>query len=844
MSDALVIVRRELGALFRAPLAYVFLVVFLVLSQVFFVLPVFQMGTADLRTFFDMLPWCLALFASFVTMRSWAEERQENTFEMLLTFPMRDRDLVLGKFLSSFLFLAIGIACTFALPLLLFVLGNPDPGAIAAGYAGALLFAAKCTAMGIFFSGLTRSQLLAALASAAVALVFLLVGTEPIAVFLDAWLPGLGSALRSVFGDWGRLSSFARGVLELADVAWFAGWTAAFLFMNALHVGLRRHPSGVAVLSVGLPLTLGCAILLGRLASDASWARADLTEDRVNTLSEGTLRILSRARVPVRVTYYVSPKDDMPTDYQDLERLVMDRLEEIRAAAGGRLTVRVEHMNAANVVVRPEDELGEIGGEGGEEEEDEKVLDPEKKKEKSLERRLLAKGVQPFAKPTVEGASTSTRIVYSTIAVAYREKDEEYLQPITPERVPEIEYLLANTVSRLVRPRAPKVALVLGPEPMDPQIRQMYQQMGRELPDPYSGVERLLRAEKFDVQRVAFNGYEPLPDDYDALVVIGPEEMDERQQWEVNRAIASGKPTLLALQRYTWRYGQRDRRITAAFSETDPKLGDVLGAHGISVSREILMDAKHVTIQFPLGGIQNLFGGTPVTLPMHIEVTPETMNKDSVLVQRLSSILYLWGTALDLDRPKLAAQALDATVLFESSEKSWTVEPDLRNFDFNPRPERFAKLPLAVQVRGRFKDALAGKPRPKWPFKLEMMPDRRPRPMPPDTDETPLVPAPGHLVVIGCARQWQNGFLEAIGNAPFLLNCIDALTLDEDLLQVRSRRPRDRRFERKPTDAEAIFWRAVPLVLVPGALVAVGLGIAFARMRRREAWAAEHGRER
>jgi hypothetical protein len=180
-------------------------------------------------------------------------------------------------------------------------------------------------------------------------------------------------------------------------------------------------------------------------------------------------------------------------------------------------------------------------------------------------------------------------------------------------------------------------------------------------------------------------------------------------------------------------------------------------------------------------------------------------------------------------------------VLFSSSAKSWTADPDPRTLRFDSGGRYEGALPLAVQVRGQFQDALAGRERPKWPFQLEMTPDRRPRPMPPDVPETPLVAAPGHLILVGCAWQWHNDFLRALGNPAFLLNCMDALTLDEDLLLVRSRQPTDRRFDR-PSDGAALFWRAVPLVLVPLLLVGIGLGIGVVRLRRREAWAAEHGR--
>src|SRR5207249_3959790 len=124
MNHVRTIVRRELGSMFRSPLAYVFLVLFVFLVQLPFVLTIFVYDQADLRPFFMTLPWGIVIFTALVTMRTWAEERQENTYEMLLTFPMRNWELVVGKFIASFVFLASAIALTLTLPLMLVVLGR------------------------------------------------------------------------------------------------------------------------------------------------------------------------------------------------------------------------------------------------------------------------------------------------------------------------------------------------------------------------------------------------------------------------------------------------------------------------------------------------------------------------------------------------------------------------------------------------------------------------------------------------------------------------------------------------------------------------------------------------
>ena len=272
MSNVMTLLRRELGQLFRSPLAYVFLVLFVFLVQLPFMLQVFLARTADLRGFFGILPWFVVIFAALVTMRSWAEEQQENTYEMLLTFPMRDWELVVAKFLATYLFLCVGIVATITLPIMLFVLGEPDAGPIVSGYLGAFLVAAMWCAAGVFFSSLTRSQLLAAIVSFVLGLMSLFLGIAQVAEVIDGKVAGLGTIVGSMIGTWSHFDALGRGVVEVVDVLFFLSWTAVFLYLNTLYVGMRRAPRAGVLLSAGTFLAVGCGLLGARLLSDASMA--------------------------------------------------------------------------------------------------------------------------------------------------------------------------------------------------------------------------------------------------------------------------------------------------------------------------------------------------------------------------------------------------------------------------------------------------------------------------------------------------------------------------------------------------------------------------------------------
>jgi ABC-type uncharacterized transport system involved in gliding motility auxiliary subunit/ABC-type transport system involved in cytochrome c biogenesis permease component len=861
MSRVLVVARRELGAMFRAPLAYVFLILFLVVVTLPHVLTVFAHGQAEAQYFFDFLPWCIVVFSALVTMRSWAEELQDNTYEMLLTFPMKDVELVLGKWIAAFVFLAAGIVGTVTVPIMLFTIGRPDPGPIVAGYVGALLLAATSSAAGVFFSGLTRSQLLAALLSLVFGFLSLLVGIDQVATLADAQLGGFGRVARDMIGAWDHYATFERGVVEAYDVIFFAAWTTLFLHLNTLFLGLRRISGSWPQMLAATLLGFGCGMFTSRLVSEGSLARVDLTQDKLYTLSPGTLAILAQCQVPVQVKYYVSPESEMPSKYKQLERKVVDQLSEMQVASHGKLVFSVLHLNPGNLVPTPaeeaaaDDDEGALSLGGDEKDKTKKTADEKKKaddakkslaeKEKSVEKRLLDKGVKPFTVQSFEATQVSSKLVYSTIGVAYRERDEEFI-PLNEERLPEMEYLLANTVAKIARPRPPRIALVTGEEAVDPQIKMMYQRMGQKIPDPFSRLDDFLRQEKYDVQPVKLTAQSPLPDDYDALVVVGPVSLDERQRWEIGRALYEGKPTLLALQRYTWEYRQQRQQILIQHQDADPGLDDLLAANGLGVSKDFLLDMNKRALSVQTGG----FFPTTVDLPMHVLVAKGQMNADSPLTQRLSSILYLWGTSVTLDEPTLAAKDLKRTILLSSSEKSWLVsggrlsQSDLPSADGRPPEGKEMKpRPLMVEVEGRFTNPDGSKPRPKWTPKVEFGPDGRPIPAMPDKPETPAVAGKGKLILTGCARMWSDALLGAMGDGTLFLNCVDALTLDENLLLVRSKQPTDRSFD-KPTATTAAFWTVATLGLVPLLIVVIGVGIAVVRMRRRESWNSSHGRWR
>ena len=179
MGGMFAVARRELTAYFVTPVAYVFIVIFLVLAGTltFTLGQFFARGQADLQPFFGFGPWLFLFLVPAITMRLWAEERRLGTIELLLTLPLAQWQAVVGKFLAAWAFCAIALALTFPLWITVNLLGDPDNGVILAGYVGCLLVAGAYLAVCAALSALTRNQVIAFVLAVAVCFLFAAAGT-------------------------------------------------------------------------------------------------------------------------------------------------------------------------------------------------------------------------------------------------------------------------------------------------------------------------------------------------------------------------------------------------------------------------------------------------------------------------------------------------------------------------------------------------------------------------------------------------------------------------------------------------------------------------------------------
>jgi ABC-2 type transport system permease protein len=238
MSNILTITKRELKAYFASPVAYVFIVIFLLLTGFFpFQLDgFFERNAASLDSFFRWHPWLYLFLVPAVGMRLWSEERHQGTLELLMTLPITPWQAIFGKFLASWLFLGSALLLTFPMVITVNYLGNPDNGVIWAAYVGSFLMAGAYLAITCMTSSLTRNQVIAFIISVVICLILILAGYQPVTELMSnsfpdsPWLVDLVSS----FSVMTHFMDFQRGVVDLRHVIFFVSVIAFSLFSTSV----------------------------------------------------------------------------------------------------------------------------------------------------------------------------------------------------------------------------------------------------------------------------------------------------------------------------------------------------------------------------------------------------------------------------------------------------------------------------------------------------------------------------------------------------------------------------------------------------------------------------------
>ena len=242
MKQLPIIFKREFAGFFATPLAYVFLLIFLVLSSVFtfYLGGFYESGQANLNPFFNFHPWLYLFLVPALAMRMWAEERKSGTIELLMTLPITRFESVVGKFLAAWMFAGIALLLTFPMVLTVNYLGDPDNGAILTGYVGSWLLVGAYLSVGSCMSALAKNQVIAFILTVSLCFLFVVSGFSLVLDIFNGWAPQWLLDAVASFSFLTRFQAISKGVIDVRDLLYFLSFITAWLMATAVVIDLKK----------------------------------------------------------------------------------------------------------------------------------------------------------------------------------------------------------------------------------------------------------------------------------------------------------------------------------------------------------------------------------------------------------------------------------------------------------------------------------------------------------------------------------------------------------------------------------------------------------------------------
>ena len=755
LSNTCTILRRELKSYFESPVAYVFMIVFLLLTGflTFSVNGFYERRIADLEPFFFWHPWVYLLLVPAATMGLWAEERRTGTIELLLTMPLTMTQAIIGKFLAAWLFIAMCVLLT-AIPMIgtVVTLGSPDAGAIICGYLGSVLLAGAYVAVGMLASSLTRNQVISFVLALSACFVLLLAGWGPVTGFFSRWAPAWVVNAVAALSFMPYFDAIKRGVVDLADVAYYASVMAFMLTAAHITLGERKTVAGVGRGAVAL-LALFVILAAANVITRNLRLRVDFTEEKLYSLSAGTRHMLSNLDEPVTLKlFFNSSNPRVPSGLRTYARQVEDLLTEYRIAGKGNLIVQ-------KLDPKPDSDEEEWARKYG----------------------IAGQAVEMFGSPLYFGL------------VASAGNAEAVLPGLDPRMQQMLEFNISRMIHQVTHPEKKVIGVisslpVLGsPAPMMPGMPMM------QPPQPAWIAFQELRKD-YNVQMIEAPE-DGIPSSVDVLVVAHPKDLTPRAQFAIDQHVLRGGRAVVLVDPIS--IADQESGASAnpyGMPQLDSDLAPLLKAWGVGYTpATVLADFKAATpMRTPDGGIENN--------PTVVTYTTDAFDKNSIMTAGLQTIRAAFAGSLQ----DQTGGKLTVTPLITASSQSGSVPPMAARQGGRGVRESFTPAPeprhLALQLTGTFQTAF---------------PDGRPASA--DAESTADEPAPtdaltsgeSSVIVIADIDLLFNAIcVEAVNffgqtvhrplndNLAFFANVIDGLAGGSDLISIRSRQGFSRPFTR------------------------------------------------
>ncbi|OGZ58428.1 MAG: hypothetical protein A3B96_04260 [Candidatus Spechtbacteria bacterium RIFCSPHIGHO2_02_FULL_43_15b] len=533
IKNILVIIKKELRGYFDGPTAYVVIIAFLLLWEFLFFQSAFVIGEASLRPFFSFLPWIYLFLIPAITMGSISQEKSEGTIELLLTHPIRENELLIGKYKGILIFLVICLLITLPLPFSLDIFGDLDWGVVFGQYLASFLLGAAFISLGLFISGIFLSQISAFLVTAFAGFLFIIIGSP----IVTASLPSFVGQILEQVSFLPHYESMARGVIDIRDLLYFV--SAAFIFMGLGHLQFLKRKFGnrkarFAAYQLWLSVFIGIVVAINIFGSRVP-GRVDLTENSIYTLSNATKDILADLDDKVEIRVYSS--NDLPPQFQPISREVNDTLRDYKIYGQGNI----------NVTEKNPSESLEISEEA------------------------MSYGIQEVQFNVVGNEELRVKRGYLGIAVVYGDNHESV--PFVNSTA-DLEYQLTSFIKKLTTEDKGIVGFLSGHG--EKSIFSDYSVFNEEL------------EKQFVTRDITINEENPeIPEDLSALVVAGPTQgIDKDTRGAIKNYLNKGGSVMFLLD------GVIVSPQTLIAEENENSFSDFVEEYGVKVASDLVYDVR------------------------------------------------------------------------------------------------------------------------------------------------------------------------------------------------------------------------------------------------------------
>jgi len=504
-----IIYRRELVGYFYSPLAYIFIIIFLLLTG-FFTFAASPFGNflntnkADLsNSFFAYQPWLYLVLIPPIAMRLWAEELKSGTIELLFTMPVTVTEAVIGKFLAALSIIGCSLLLTFPYVVTVNWLGNPDNGIIIAGYLGSLLLAGSYLAIGCMTSSITKNQIISFILSVVICLILTLAGHPSVTDFFTNWAPVWVSNILGRLSVFPHFNLMQKGIIRFSDVLYFVSIIIFALFATCILLKIRNRAKSNQFISImGIFVFLVILVNFNFLA-DKIPLRYDITQDKLYTLSESTTDILKNLTQPVTIRFYGTQGGEMPIPLRLYAKRIEDLLKEYVRTSQGKIVL--EQYNPL-----PDSDAETSAG-----------ID-------AIKVQSLGNGNNIYLGLTVSNLNHNSTIGF-----------------LSPSNEQTLEYNITHAIYDATHPQKPTVGVISSISVME-STSGYISSMHKQKP-PWIFIQELQK--NFNVQKISYDTNH-INKEIDVLLIIHPKDLSIETEFAIDQYLLNGGKLLIFVDPY------------------------------------------------------------------------------------------------------------------------------------------------------------------------------------------------------------------------------------------------------------------------------------------------------